>query len=99
LPVAVLLVGFSTLVQMSTADDYRGRVLGAINAVAGLSRLVGTALAGAFGNAVGVVTMLNIQGIGYFVAGIMLLVLVKETASELQAAASKREPLRGGSPA
>ena len=98
LPVAVMLVGYSTLVQVASTDEYRGRVLGAINAVAGLARLVGVAIAGTLGNAVGIVTMLNIQGLGYFLAGLMVLVLVTDQASERREAASKRQAAAGSTP-
>jgi MFS family permease len=91
LPVAVMLVGYSTVIQHATTDQYRGRVLGAINAVAALAMLVGTGLAGTLGHPIGIVTMLNIQGLGYFLAGLLVLVLLKGQPAKREASAPNRE--------
>jgi MFS family permease len=71
-PVAAMLVGYSTLIQQSSTDEYRGRVIGAIGAVGALASLVGTALGGLLGERLGVVLVLNFQAIGYLAAGSMV---------------------------
>ena len=73
-PVAALQIGATTLLQSATADAYRGRVLGAIGATAALSTLIGAGLGGLLGDRVGIVTMLNIQSLGYGMGGIIVLV-------------------------
>jgi predicted MFS family arabinose efflux permease len=72
-PVAALQIGAATLLQSATADEYRGRVLGAIVATGALSTLIGAALGGLLGDRVGIVTMLNVQGVSYFLAGLIVL--------------------------
>ncbi|MDP8922090.1 MAG: hypothetical protein M3O34_04340 [Chloroflexota bacterium] len=54
-------IGRATLVQRSTADEYRGRVIGALLATAALSTLVGTTAGGLLGDRVGIVTMPNVD--------------------------------------
>ena len=76
-PIAGMIAGATTLMQRATEDAYRGRVLGAYGAVSALSTLIGSALGGVFGDRVGIVTMLNIQGLGYCVAGLMVLVALR----------------------
>ena len=71
---ATLQIGASTLLQSATADAYRGRVLGAIGATAACATLIGAGLGDPLGDRVGNVTMLNVQGLGYGLAGIMVLV-------------------------
>ena len=70
-PIAGMVVATTTLLQHATTDAFRGRVLDAIGAAAAFSTLVG-----AQGDRVGIVTMLNIQGLGYGLAGLMVLVLL-----------------------
>lgn len=61
------------LVQSATEDEFRGRVLGSLATTAALSTLVGTTVGGLLGDRVGIVTMLNVDGIVYCLAGIMVL--------------------------
>jgi MFS family permease len=75
-PVAALITGVTTLLQTSTDDAYRGRVLGAYGALGALSSLVGAGLGGVLGDRLGIVTMLNIQGVAYCVAGLIALALL-----------------------
>jgi predicted MFS family arabinose efflux permease len=75
-PIAGMVVGRSTLTQTATTDAYRGRVVGAMMAVAALSSLIGAVVGGALGERVGIVTVLNIQGLGYGLAGLLVLMLL-----------------------
>jgi MFS family permease len=79
--------GLNTLMQTAVADHYRGRIFGALNTTSALLALVGTALAGALGDRLGVVTVLNIQGGGYVVAGMLALLLLRRAGGALRAAA------------
>ena len=68
---------FDTLLQTAVADEYRGRIFGALGTTGALLRLVGMGLAGALGDVVGVVPMLNLQGGGYILAGVLGLVMLR----------------------
>jgi MFS family permease len=76
LPAIGMSTGTLTLVQAKSPDAYRGRVFGILGMLMGLLGVVGTLLAGFFTDRLGVVTMLNIQGAGYVVAGLLLLTLL-----------------------
>jgi MFS family permease len=68
--------GINTLLQSAVADEYRGRIFGTYGTTAALLALLGTSLAGALGDRLGVVTVLNIQGGAYVVAGLVVLALL-----------------------
>ena len=74
IPAAGIQAGLSTLMVTATDDSHRGRVLGAWVALGALAVLIGTVLGGTLGDRVGIVTMLNLQSLGYFVAGVIVLV-------------------------
>ncbi|MCC7372522.1 MAG: MFS transporter [Chloroflexi bacterium] len=88
LPIAALQVGLSTLGQLATGDEYRGRVMGGLMAAASLSSLVGTGLAGLLAGWLGVVALLNIQGLGYFLAGILVLMMIPSRSPDPEVAAT-----------
>jgi MFS family permease len=79
IPGVGFMTGVHTLLQTSVADRYRGRIFGALGTSQGLLMLVGTLVAGTLGDRLNVVTMLNIQGGGYILAGLLGLVLLRET--------------------
>lgn len=68
--------GLNAMLQTAVPDQYRGRVLGAFGTTAAFLYLIGTLIAGHFGEYVNVVTILNIQGLGYVVTGILALTLL-----------------------
>ncbi len=68
-------VGSTSLIQATVADEYRGRIFGAISALGALSMLVGTALAGTLGDRLGIVTLLNVEGALFVAAGFVVLTL------------------------
>ncbi len=63
-----------TLLQTAVADEYRGRIFGAIGTTGALFMLLGTIMAGFLGDHVGVVAVLNTQGIVYVLAGAFALI-------------------------
>ena len=66
--------GYNTLIQGHVADAYRGRVFGTIGLTQSLFALVGVAIAGFATDSVGIVPIINIQGYGYILMGILCLV-------------------------
>jgi MFS family permease len=73
LPSAGLGASFSTLMQTNTADEFRGRVFGALNTTFALLTLIGMGLASTLGDLVGIVPVINIQGYGYVLAGLIVM--------------------------
>ena len=73
-PGALTLAGLITLFQRNSEDAYRGRVFGAISAVEGVTILAGTLGAGYLSRLAGIIPVLAIQGAGYVVAGLVMLV-------------------------
>ena len=68
--------GAQSLLQAKSPDAYRGRVFGALGMITGLLALIGTVTAGFFTDHLGLITVLNIQAVGYIVAGLLILVLL-----------------------
>jgi MFS family permease len=68
--------GAQSLLQAASPDAYRGRVFGALGTTFGVTLLLGALLAGAITDRLGVVTVLNIQGAGYVLAGIFVVLLL-----------------------
>jgi Na+/melibiose symporter-like transporter len=82
-PGAVTIVGLTTLLQRHTTDAYRGRVFGALGVVEGAAVVAGTLSAGFLGESVGIVPVLAMQGVGYVVAGaVVLATLARATSDE-----------------
>ena len=77
LPGALILGGLITLFQRSSGDAYRGRVLGAVSALEGVTVLAGTLGAGYLSRVAGIVPVLAVQGAGYVVAGLVMLRYLK----------------------
>jgi MFS family permease len=76
LPFAAIGVGQVTLIQTAAPDEYRGRVFASLGAVMSLSVLVGAGLAGVFGDRLGIVATLTIDGVAYILAGMLALALL-----------------------
>lgn len=73
LPSAGFGASFSTLMQTNVDDAYRGRVFGALNTTFALLTLIGMGLASTLDDLVGIVPVINIQGYGYVLAGLMVM--------------------------
>ncbi len=88
-----MIVGAQSLFQSASPDAYRGRAFGAMGAMIGLLGLIGTITAGTITDHLGVVTVLNIQGAGYVVAGLLLIALLpRKTKAVAPAEASGPAP-------
>jgi predicted MFS family arabinose efflux permease len=64
------------LVQSAVPDEFRGRVFAAMGTSMGLAAMVGAGLGAAFGDRLGAMVMLIVQGAGYVVAGIVVGILL-----------------------
>jgi MFS family permease len=80
-PGAGLGAAATTLQQANSEDRNRGRVVGAIGAMAGLGSLLGASIAGLAGQVVPVIPLLVIQGSGYLVAGTTAWLMVRRIAA------------------
>jgi MFS family permease len=87
-----------TLFQTLVADEYRGRVFGAFGTTLSLLSLLGMAFAGTAGDVLGAVPVLNIQGGGYVVVGLLVWLLVRPAVRARQAAALPTERASAVSP-
>lgn len=76
IPAIGMITSTQTLLQTGAPDQYRGRVFGAFGTTVTLAGLAGMTLASAFGDALGPVIMLNLQGGGYMLAGLMAFVML-----------------------
>jgi Na+/melibiose symporter-like transporter len=95
-PGAVCIAARTTLLQDHSTDDQRGRIFALIFGVTALSLTVGAVTAGFLGESIGIIEVLALQGGGYVVAGLMVLVLIGETtrsapAPDAQALVSEAE--------
>lgn len=76
-PGAAMGAAQTTLQQSETTDSHRGRVVGAIGAVAGVGALIGAVSAGILGEFVPAVLLLIVQGSGYLIGGTAVALLVR----------------------
>lgn len=83
--------GMMSLAQARSPEAYRGRVFGVAQAVMALLMLIGTVIAGTVTDRLGVVTLLNIQGGGYVVAGLLLWLLLPRRQPELASSVERAE--------
>lgn len=88
LPGAMTFPTMFGVIQASAPDAYRGRVLGAMGTTSSLLALVGLVLGGVLAAPVGTVTVLNIQGLAYVIAGAAMLVLLPRAMDR-----DRREPI------
>ena len=77
-----LFVTGQTLLQSGVADEFRGRVFGALMTSWALAELLGMALAGVLGGRVGVVPMFDAAGALYCAAGLLARALLGVAARE-----------------
>ena len=77
-PGAAMGAAVTTLQQSQTEDSHRGRVVGAMGAVAGLGALVGAVAAGVLGQVVPVIALLVVQGSVYLAGGTGVWLLTRQ---------------------
>lgn len=81
-PSAAMMAAILTLVQTSVSDQLRGRLLGTLFATTSLAGLIGTTVAGAFGDVVGIVPLLTVQALGYLLGGLVVLASRSEVVEQ-----------------
>lgn len=91
IPGVAMITGLNSLIQARAPEAYLGRVFGALGACMALFGIVGAGLAGWLGPRFGAVTLLNIQGAGYVVVGVVLAALITARAS-IKSAADNEAP-------
>jgi MFS family permease len=74
----------------------RGRVFGAVSALEGVTVLAGTLGAGYLSRRAGIVPVLAIQGAGYVVAGLVMLVWLRDRAGPAAGGGEAQDPRDGG---
>ena len=93
-PATAIGTGVTTLLQTTTDDAHRGRVFGALGTTSGLTFIVSALAAGGLSERLGVVPVLNVQGIAYIVAGLAGLAFLRGGTVAVGAA----RPVRGVAP-
>ena len=81
LPGAAVVAARTTLMQHHSTDAQRGRVFSLLFAVGSLALAVGAVSAGLLGESVGIIPVLACQGLGYVVAGLLVLALLPSNRS------------------
>src|SRR3954452_21290513 len=76
LPGAVAVAGLRTLFQRHTVDAERGRVFALGSLASSVSVVIGSLGAGLLGGPVGIMPVLAVQGLGYVVAGLLVLAVL-----------------------
>jgi MFS family permease len=76
IPTVTMQAARQTILQESVEDRYRGRVFGVMGMTQAALVLAATLVAGAVGETVGPIAMLNVQGLGYVVSGCFVLLLL-----------------------
>jgi MFS family permease len=96
----IIVIAFSvasqTLLQTATTDQYRGRVYGALGTTNALIGLVSVGIAGALGNVLGVVPLLNLAGGITIFAGLLALMLLPKHETHEITASDLEESLAAG---
>jgi MFS family permease len=80
----VAIIGFfvslMTLLQSNVADEYRGRIFGALNTVQAITMLFGMILASGLGDRIGIIPMLEVDGAFNILAGILAFFMIRKGA-------------------
>jgi MFS family permease len=79
IPGVGMATGANTLLQTEAADQFRGRVFGAFNTTTSLLLMIGLLVAGALGDRLGVLPVLNLQGSMYVLSGVIALIWLGTT--------------------
>ncbi len=94
-PGAAMGAAIATLEQIRAVDRQRGRVVGAIGAVAAIGSLFGAVLAGIAGEVLPVVALLVVQGGGYVIGGLVVFALTRSAAAATPTSAPETEVTAG----
>lgn len=81
LPIMGLFISITTLLQIQVANQFRGRIFGALNTTQALTLLVGLGLASGLTGPLGVILLLNVVGALYLFAAIIAAVRLPRGAS------------------
>jgi MFS family permease len=73
-------VSLITLLQSNVADEYRGRIFGALNTVQAISMLFGMILASGLGDRIGIISMLEVDAAFNILAGILAFFMIRKSA-------------------
>jgi predicted MFS family arabinose efflux permease len=87
IPATAMQVGGTTIQQTEVADSHRGRVVGLWMTAMATGAIVGTTIGGLFGQALGILPLLVIQGAGYALSGLMVLYVARRIRRSAAAAA------------
>ena len=77
IPGALLGTGYLTVFQQSSTDAWRGRAFSLLSVTKVVALVAGALAAGLLGDRIGIVPVLAWQGVGYVVAGVLVLVLLR----------------------
>lgn len=78
IPAIGFFAGQTTLLQQYVSDEYRGRVFGAYSTISAIALVISIVFAGSVGNTIAPMTLLTIQGCAYVLAGLLVLVALRE---------------------
>src|SRR5215216_1692383 len=81
-----------TILQTHVEDAYRGRVFGSLGTTMALLMLAGTTLAGATGDVLGPIALLNFQGGAYVVAGLFVFAALAPSRARAVVPAASNAP-------
>jgi MFS family permease len=81
IPGAAVNASVMALIQAAAPNQMLGRVMGLLFAVMACTTLLGMGIAGAFGDRLGPVPLLNVQGSGYMLAGVLALTRLRGLGS------------------
>ena len=81
-----------TLIQTNVPDRFLGRVFSALGTTTALIMLLSTLVAGAVGDRVSPIALLNVQAAGFLVSGVAVLWLLRPRPSAARAAADAARP-------
>jgi hypothetical protein len=73
-----------TLLQTNVANEYQGRIFGALSAVQAIAMLIGMGMASGLGDSIGIVPMLLIDAGFNIVAALLAFVLIRVTLQPAQ---------------
>jgi len=71
-------VSLLTLLQTNVADEYRGRIFGALNTVQAIAMLIGMIFASGLGDRLGVIQMLEVDAAFNILAGVLAFIMIRK---------------------